>query len=142
MCDICDGMSMEEADARTDQCIRGYGRQVLFVEPDRFSQPYAYTIGLSLVGHPEFLVRGLNRQQSMQVLNGLSGAVLEHNEVFANGQTCRWDENTILYFSRISSKIREEAPWAYSRYRDGMRLLEVLFLGRDIPYSCLSRRLN
>ncbi|WP_172511521.1 DUF4262 domain-containing protein [Glutamicibacter mishrai] len=142
MCDICDGMSIEEADARTDQCIRDYGRQVLFVEPDRFSQPYAYTIGLTLVGHPELLVRGLDYQDSLQMLNGLSGAVLEHNEVYVHGQTCRWDANTILYFSKISSRISHEAPWAYSRYRESMGLLEVLFLGRDLPYSCLSRRIN
>jgi len=142
MCDICDGMSIEEADARTDQCIRDYGRQVLFVEPGRYDQPFAYTIGLSLVGHPEFLVRGLGNQESVQMLNGLSGAVLEHNEVFAHGHTCRWDEDTILYFAKISSRIGHEAPWAYSRYGESMSLLEVLFLGRDLPYSCLSRRIN
>ncbi len=54
MCDMCDGMSLADVEARSDQCIRDFGRQVLFVEPGRFSQPYAYTIGLSLRGHPEF----------------------------------------------------------------------------------------
>lgn len=128
-------MSIAEADARTDPCIRDYRRQVLFAEPDELNQPYAFTIGLTLVGHPEFLVRGLNYQESLQMLNGLSGAVLEENEVFVHGQTCRLDENTILYFAEISSRIGHEAPWAYSRFCESMGLPEVLFLGRDIPYS-------
>jgi len=51
---MCDGMSLADVEVRSDQCIRDFGRQVLFVEPGRFSQPYAYTIGLSLRGHPEF----------------------------------------------------------------------------------------
>jgi len=54
MCDMCDGMSLADVEVRSDQCIRDFGRQALFVEPGRFSQPYAYTIGLSLRGHPEF----------------------------------------------------------------------------------------
>ncbi|WP_430408069.1 DUF4262 domain-containing protein [Glutamicibacter halophytocola] len=78
MCDICDGMSIEEADARTDQCIRDYGRQVLFVEPGRYDQPFAYTIGLSLVGHPEFLVRGVRqpgkRANAERALRSSAGA--------------------------------------------------------------------
>jgi len=142
MCDICNGMSIEDADARTDQCIRDYGQQVLFIEPDRFSQPYAYTIGLSLVGHPEFLVRGLDYAHSVYMLNGLSAAVLENNEVFAHGHNCQWDRQTLLYFAKITQGIKHEAPWAYSRYGPSMGLLEVLFVGRDLPFDAISARNN
>lgn len=142
MCDLCDGATPEEVDARTDQCIRDYGRQVLFVEPGRFSQPYAYTIGLSLVGHPEFLVRGLDMPDSMELLNGLSGFVLEEKEIYAHGHTGCGPAGTYLYFAKISSGIRHEAPWAYRRYGETMGLLEVLFVGRDLPFDALQYRQN
>lgn len=142
MCDICDGASYEDVEARTDQCIRDFGRQILFVEPDRFSQSHAYTIGLSKTGHPEFLVRGLDFEDSMQLLNGLAASVLDHHEVFAHGHTARWEDGVFLYFSKLTSRIRDEAPWAYRRYGASMGLLEVLFIGRDLPYGCLGARNN
>lgn len=142
MCDMCNGMTRKQMEARTDQRIRDYGREVIFVEPDRFSQSFAYTVGLSRIGHPEFVVRGLDAEDSIQMLNGFAASVLEGNEVFAHGHTARWTDGTLLYFSKISSGIRKQVPLAYQRYGESLGLLEVLFIGRDIPYEYVMARHN
>ncbi len=142
MCDMCNGMTRKQVEAKADRQIRDHGRVVIFVEPDRMSQPFAYTVGLSRIGHPEFIVRGLNAEDSIQLLYGYSDSVLDCNEVFAHGHTGRWKDGTLLYFSKISSGIRKQVPMAYQRYGESTGLLEVLFVGRDIPYEYVVARHN
>lgn len=142
MCDMCNGMTRKEIQARTTQRIRDYGREVVFVEPDSQSESFAYTVGLSRVGHPEFMVRGLDLADSMQMLNGFAASVLESNEIFAHAHTSRWKDGRLLYFSKVTSGIRVTATAAYERYGEGTALLEILFVGDDIPYACLFVRNN
>ena len=59
MCDMCNGMTREQVNAKTNRHIQEYGRSIVYVEADATSEPYGYTVGLSKVGHPEFLVRGM-----------------------------------------------------------------------------------
>ena len=71
MCDMCNGMTRKQVEAKADRQIRDHGRVVIFVEPDRMSQPFAYTVGLSRIGHPEFIVERAELQKdSIQLLNG------------------------------------------------------------------------
>ena len=68
MCDMCNGMTRKQVEAKADRQIRDHGRVVIFVEPDRMSQPFAYTVGFSRIGHPEFIsVRGLNAERQYPV---------------------------------------------------------------------------
>lgn len=142
MCDMCNGMTRKQLEALIDQRIRDYGHEVIFVESDRISPSLAYTVGLSRIGHPEFLVRGLDMDDSIQMLNGFSASVLEWNEVFAHGHTGRWKDGTLLYFSKISTGIRKQVPLAYQRYGESLGLLEVLLVGRDIPNEYVVARHN
>jgi hypothetical protein len=56
MCDICGGITNPEYEQRLLSNIRQNGWTVQFIEgADHRNPAYAYTLGLSLRGHPEFI---------------------------------------------------------------------------------------
>jgi hypothetical protein len=59
MCWMCDhpGSTVDDYLAEIRKKIRGRGWTVQYVEDDRV--PYAYTIGLTRLGLPEFLMTGI-----------------------------------------------------------------------------------
>lgn len=142
MCDICNGMTRKQVEAQTAQRIRDYGREIIYVEGDECCEPYAYTVGLSKIGQPEFLVRGLDVADSMQMLNGFSASVLENHEHFAHAHTSCWKDGRLLVFSNISTGIRLQVPYAYRRYGESVRVLEILFAGDDFPLGALQANQN
>jgi hypothetical protein len=56
MCDICGGITNPEYEQRLLSNIRKHGWTVQFIEgADARNPAFAYTLGLSLHGHPEFI---------------------------------------------------------------------------------------
>jgi hypothetical protein len=56
MCDICGGITNPEYQQRLLSNIQQHGWTAQFIEgADDRNPPYAYTLGLSLHGHPEFI---------------------------------------------------------------------------------------
>ncbi|RKS18022.1 uncharacterized protein DUF4262 [Arthrobacter sp. AG1021] len=142
MCDMCNGMTREQVNAKTNRHIQEYGRSIVYVEADASSGSYGYTVGLSKVGHPEFLVRGMGPEDTMQMLNGFSESVLSRGEKFGQGHTANWKDGSLLFFSTVSGRLHLLIPAAYSRYAQRTRLLEISFVGEDVPYSVLAARKN
>jgi len=90
MCDACDrGISSEDPvqfrqwrdqqDARIREAIRREGWYFVGVEEDeaRARPPFAYTIGLTGLDHPELVVFGLDPEISRKVLRALARRVLD-----------------------------------------------------------------
>jgi hypothetical protein len=57
MCEICGGVDNPEYQQRLLANIQRFGWTIQFIEGDQSGRnpPYAYTLGLSLHGHPEFV---------------------------------------------------------------------------------------
>lgn len=142
MCDECNGMSRKEVNERTDRWIKLYGRAITFVEASGNSRSFGYTIGLTRVGHPEFMVRGLDFEDTCQMLNGFSDSVLAGGERFGQGHTARWNDGRLLFFSTVRRGIDSTAVGAYQRYGQRTRLLEISFISErgigETPLDILS----
>lgn len=131
MCDQCNGMSKKDVDARTDRWIKDYGRAIIYVEPSPLTRSFGYTVGLTAVGHPEFMVRGLNFEDTCQMLNGFAESVLVGNERFGQGHTSRWKDGRILFFSVMTRGLNSLVVDACARYGNRVRVLEISFVGND-----------
>ena len=68
---------LDQEDKRTAQTIRAHGTWIEYVfgDPARRETPFAYTIGLFGMGHPELLVFGLDPRTTGLLLNDLSDRV-------------------------------------------------------------------
>ena len=76
----------DQADARVTECVRTYGVYIQYVGPggcaapgcacgDR-QPPFAYTVGLFGLHHPELVTIGLSMETSAGVLNNLARRVM------------------------------------------------------------------
>jgi hypothetical protein len=78
----------DQADARVTECVRTYGVYIQYVggctcvvpgcgcaADDR--PPFAYTVGLFGLNHPELVTVGLSVEASAEVLNNLTGRVMD-----------------------------------------------------------------
>ena len=68
---------LDQEDKRTAQAIRAHGTSIEYVGGDmkRRQTPFAYTIGLFGVGHPELLVLGLDPRTTGLLLNDVATRV-------------------------------------------------------------------
>ncbi len=78
----------DQNDARITSIIRRYGWYIQYVggecscpgcggaaQEDEFQPPFAYTVGLFGLGHPELLVFGLGQESACGVLNDLGARI-------------------------------------------------------------------
>jgi hypothetical protein len=83
MCQMCDGMSLEEVLHDLHHLVERFGWAVVTVEATR---PWAYTIGLAdRYGHPELVLAGVDVSLSMNVLNALGTMVATGEELRPGG---------------------------------------------------------
>jgi hypothetical protein len=68
---------LDQDDTRTAQTIRRHGTTIEYVMGDMRARltPFAYTVGLFGMGHPELLVFGLDPRTSNVLLNDVSARV-------------------------------------------------------------------
>jgi hypothetical protein len=77
MCDICGGMTDDEYAMRIVDNIRTHGWTVQYVlGEDQRNPPFGYTLGLSLRGHPEFIIFNCPQDGTYKTLEPLAHAVL------------------------------------------------------------------
>ena len=133
MCDMCNGMTRKQVEAQTAQRIRDYGREIIYVEGDECHEPYAYTVGLSKIGHPEFLVRGLDVEDSLQMLTDFQHPYLRIMSTLLTRIPRAGKTGGFWFSPGISTGIRLQVPFAYRRYGESVRVLEILFAGDDFP---------
>ena len=77
-----------DADAymqRIESIVDEHGVCVQFVGPGETEPPFAYTVGLYLVDHPEFVIVDLPLELSHALLNDLAFAVLRSSMRFSRG---------------------------------------------------------
>ena len=78
MCDICGGMTDDEYSEQVATSIGTFGWCVQYVMgEDKRNPGYAYTVGLSLHRHPEFIVFDQLAERAYFALEPLAWAVLE-----------------------------------------------------------------
>ena len=78
MCDVCGGITNEELQERLETNIRTYGwtAQYIVGEGTR-NPPFAYTLGLSLCGHPELIMFNCWPDQVQRIFGPVARAVLD-----------------------------------------------------------------
>lgn len=77
MCIKCDGMTGDEYARQVEQHLTTHGWMVNHVEDDGDRNPsFAYTLGLSLHGHPELIIFGCPPFPAYRALEPLALAVL------------------------------------------------------------------
>ncbi|TDU86843.1 uncharacterized protein DUF4262 [Kribbella voronezhensis] len=77
MCFKCDGMTDDQYARLVEQNINAHGWTVQHVEADGNRNPsFAYTLGLSLRGHPELITFGCHPYPAYRALEPLALAVL------------------------------------------------------------------
>jgi hypothetical protein len=132
MCLQCDGWSAQEVERQINNLIEQHGWAVQYVEDPNPRRRFGYTVGLTKLGEPEFLVRGLDMDETMDVLNGFARSVTSRREHFDNGHTANGPGGQKLYFSAMHGATKF-ALGAYSRYGHGTRVLEIHFMDREVP---------
>ena len=132
MCLMCDGYTDSQITAMLNADIETHGWTVQYVEDPIPARRFGYTIGLTLKGEAEFLVRGMDLQDTCTMLNGLATSVIKKHEHFAKGHTSSWIDGRKMYFSQMHGASKF-ALGAYARYGWDTKVLEVHFLDRDVP---------
>ncbi|WP_417221035.1 DUF4262 domain-containing protein [Arthrobacter sp.] len=90
MCQICDGMSVEEAQRREDRQIARVGWTIQHVESEDPSGRLSYTIGLSKLRHPELVMLGSPPQLAQAVLMDAAAQVRGKAHRFEVGGRWSW----------------------------------------------------
>ncbi len=89
MCMMCDGFSADDAIALEHATMLEYGYVVIGVtdpEPRGDAAPWAYTIGLGELDHPELIVAGVEIDAAKELLGIVAAEVLDGHE-FRAGDT-------------------------------------------------------
>jgi hypothetical protein len=78
MCAICDGATYEEVWLHMIDQIQKRGYYIQYVgETDDRNPSFAYTVGLSLLNHPEFIVFSMHPDCAVSALEPLVDAVMD-----------------------------------------------------------------
>jgi hypothetical protein len=78
MCDVCGGITNDEYLQRLVDNIRTHGWTLQFIEgDDQRNPPFAYTLGLSLRNHPEFITFNCRPESVQRDLEPVIQAVLD-----------------------------------------------------------------
>ena len=99
MCDVCGGITNDEYLQRLVDSIRMHAWTVQFIEGDDQRNPaFAYTLGLSLRGHPEFITFNCRPESVQGDLGPLVRAVLDGERFDEGDDLSRFpDSTTHLY---------------------------------------------
>lgn len=81
---------LDQQDRMTTETVRRHGWMVQYVMGEEQSPPFAYTVGLFGLGHPELVVFGLDYESAMGLLNLLGEKVRENHDISA-GQILSFD---------------------------------------------------
>jgi len=90
---------LDQEDRMVTEIVRRHGWALQYVGGEEESPPFAYTIGLFGLGHPELVVFGLDYSSAAGLLNGLGAKVRENEDILA-GQ--------ILPFEGTDTRVRAD----------------------------------
>ena len=139
MCLMCEGKSAAEVERRINGHIAEHGFSVICVQDPNPKRVIGYTVGLTKIGQPEFLVRGVCQEDTMMMLDGLARDVLRGAR-YAHGHTADWKGGQWLYFVSKNGA-GKQALVAYRRYAAALRVLEIHLVDRDlVQHACKGHR--
>lgn len=131
MCEMCNGKTAAEVLRDESRQIEKKGYAVVLVADPDPAKSFGYTVGLTRIKRPEFLVRGLGTEDSWMALNVLAQSVID-GERYADGHSSTWiTPEKALYFKPCKGA-RRYALGAYTRYGDATRVLEIHVVDRAV----------
>ncbi|GAA3512777.1 hypothetical protein GCM10022234_04280 [Aeromicrobium panaciterrae] len=95
MCWKCDNPNATDADylELIREKISTYGWFIQYVERDRRRPSFAYTVGLTPMGHPELLVTGLTPRRAGNLLNPIAHGLMSHDDpAYVAGERHTWPD--------------------------------------------------
>lgn len=137
MCDACDGMAPQEQKRRIQENIDEHGVAVFYVEDPQLEKCFGYTIGLTLLNAQEFLMRGLDHEETKIMLGGFAESVVKRGEYFDHGHSADWRDGRILHFNRMQGA-QDYARVAFSMYGPKTRVLEIHFAQPRMPQGAVA----
>lgn len=99
MCWKCDNPDATDADyfAMIQSVINSHDWFVQGVEKDRWRPGFAYTVGLTILGHAELLVTGMTHRASVTFLNGMAHQLVHHRSpAFVAGDLHWWPDGPTI----------------------------------------------
>jgi len=135
MCDLCDGVTLEERMRWAHLSILGAGYSQIAVEG---SVPWVYTIGLSERLHPELLIAGIDTAPAAELLDRLASRVVR-GERFEAGTTVDEEGESFGLVAVHPSRVKVGlcAAWqAYARLHPGPGTLRVLQVQMPDEWFC------
>lgn len=139
MCMRCDGKSAAEVELHISGLIAQYGFAVVCVPDSNPKRVFGYTMGLTQLGQPEFLVRGFCQEDTLMMLDRLARDVLR-GEYYAHGHTADWKDGRLLYFA-AKNGAGKYALGVYRRYGLAARVLEIHLVERALlERTCAKHR--
>ncbi|WP_332642104.1 DUF4262 domain-containing protein [Aeromicrobium sp.] len=99
MCWKCDNPNATDTDylRLIQEKISTYGWFIQFVEKDRRRPPFAYTVGLTPIGHPELLITGLAPKKSGPMLNSIAHGLMSHDDApYVAGDRHVWPDGLTI----------------------------------------------
>jgi hypothetical protein len=129
-CAMCDGASYAEVLQHYTAKIKEHGYTVVYVSGDEESLPFAYTIGLTEKGLPEFILSGKLSAKSAYVILSIAA-----QEALTNGEI-PLGINTTLYnirsdFQAITAHVLEEYMLGVKNMYPSMRKRAVNIIWAD-----------
>lgn len=93
---------LDQEDRHTVETIRKYGTYIQYVGGDGDAEraPFAYTVGLYGIGHPELVILGVGPETAAAVLNDLSARIRDGSDLILG---------EILSFQAWRHRVRVEA---------------------------------
>ncbi|WP_343832354.1 DUF4262 domain-containing protein [Glutamicibacter creatinolyticus] len=131
MCMMCDGMSAAEVEAHINGQIAQNGYAVYCIQDPNPKRVFGYTVGLTRLGQPEFLVRGISEEDTLIMLNGLARQVLR-GEYYDHGHTADWKDGRLMYFA-LKTGAGKYTLGVHRRYGLVARVLEVHLMKHGGP---------
>lgn len=138
MCIMCDGASLDEARFSLHHSIETHGWAIQYVESERISRTWAYTVGLTAgFDHPELAIVGVTPQQAAGTLNSLgevvrSGDRLQAGQALHDERDEHWLVRAVhpVHFSRGVFATWEDYYESLGRSMPERAVLEIVPPGR------------
>ena len=126
MCWKCDHPNAPDREylARLETMICCHGWVVQGVERDRVHPPWAYTVGLTLLGRPELVITGLPLTRATRVLNDVA-AHLAHAKAPAPGSEVTLIDGPLIELVRVTQPATH-LIMAVELYGKGIRALQLV----------------
>ena len=129
MCWRCDNPDATDEDylRMVVSKIAAYGWFIQVVEKDRWRPGFAYTVGLTPLGHPEMLVTGMKHPDGPRLLNGIAHHQICHDaRPLAAGDRQRLTDGMTIEIADVAEPT-VHLVMARALYGSGIRAVQLVY---------------